>query len=262
MKINQVAAQMYTCRAFLQSPADIAKSLKKIKEIGYAAVQMSGQCQIDDHELCKMIEGEGLICCATHESPDMILKTPEAVVEKLNNLKCKYTAYPWPQDIDFGSEDDVAGLIKGLDAAGKVLADAGQILTYHNHHMECRRLNGQVILERIYDETNPAYLQGEIDSYWLHYGGCENVSWCNKLSGRLPLFHMKDYMITDKNEITFAEIGNGNLSFKDIIPAAEAAGCEWFIIEQDECPVDPFESLKISLDYVAENLCDLPVAMV
>ncbi|QQE10335.1 sugar phosphate isomerase/epimerase [Planctomycetota bacterium] len=261
MKIGQVAAQMYTCREFLQSPKDIAGSLKKIKAIGYPAVQMSGQCAIDDHELKAIIEDAGLICCATHESPQMILDEPEKVVEKLNNLNCKYTAYPYPAEVDFTSEESVGQLIIKLNAAGKVLAEAGQVLTYHNHHMEFRKLNGKLILERIYEETNPEYLQGEIDSYWAHYGGGVNTEWCRILNNRLPLFHMKDFMITDSNEITFSEIGKGNLNFKDIVPAAEAAGCEWFIVEQDTCPGDPFDSLKISFDYIAENLCDLPVGV-
>ena len=42
MKINQVAAQLYTVRDFAKTPADIATTLKKIRAIGYEAVQVSG----------------------------------------------------------------------------------------------------------------------------------------------------------------------------------------------------------------------------
>jgi sugar phosphate isomerase/epimerase len=66
---------------------------------------------------------------------------------------------------------------------------------------------------------------------------------------------MKDYTVNAENHPTFAEIGNGNLDWKRIIAAAEAAGCQWFCIEQDTCPGDPFDSLKQSFDYTKKNLC-------
>ena len=50
------------------------------------------------------------------------------------------------------------------------------------------------------------------------------------------------------------EIGYGNLDFKAIVAAAEASGCEWFIVEQDSCPGDPFDSAKLSFDYIKANL--------
>ena len=48
----------------------------------------------------------------------------------------------------------------------------------------------------------------------------------------------------------FSEIGNGVLDWKRILAAAEKAGTEWLIVEQDTCPGDPFDSIKISFDYL------------
>jgi len=41
---------------------------------------------------------------------------------------------------------------------------------------------------------------------------------------------------------------------RDEIAAAKASGCEWFIVEQDSCPGDPFDSAKLSFDYIKANL--------
>ena len=49
------------------------------------------------------------------------------------------------------------------------------------------------------------------------------------------------------------EIGSGNLEWKPILEAADEAGCLWYIVEQDVCPGCPFESLKMSYDYLSEN---------
>ena len=253
MKIAQVAAQMYTVRDFAKTPADIAKTLKKIRAIGYEAVQVSGVGPIEPAELKAMLDGEGLICCATHEGN--ILTEPEKVVEKLSKLGCKYTAYPYPGGVKFDTLDDVKALARQLNQAGKILADGGKVLAYHNHHIEFRKVDGRIVLDVIYQETDPRYLKGEIDTYWVQFGGGDPVAWCEKLRKRLPLLHMKDYGVNKENQVVYGEIGSGNLDWKRLVKAAEKSGCQRFIVEQDTCPKDPFESLKISFDYIKENLC-------
>ncbi len=252
MKKKIIAAQLFTLRDFLKTPDDIAKSLKKVKAIGFDAVQTSGIGPIDTAELKKILDGEGLVCCATHENGKMILEEPQKVVEKLNILGCKYTAYPWPHTSP-KSEEEFKQLAAGLDKAGKVLKDAGQVLTYHNHAIEFQKFNGRLALDIIYAETNPENLQGEIDTYWVQAGGGDPVEWCKKLENRLPLLHLKEYGIID-NQPKMLEIGNGNLDWKRIVKAAKKSGTEWFIIEQDVCRIDPFESLKISLEYLVKEI--------
>ena len=80
------------------------------------------------------------------------------------------------------------------------------------------------------------------------------AEWCTRLKNRLPLLHLKDYAVDATGKPYFAEIGQGNLDFKAIIAAAEASGCEWFIVEQDVCPGNPFGSLKLSIDYIKARL--------
>jgi sugar phosphate isomerase/epimerase len=254
MKISQVAAQLYTLRDHLKTPADIALSLKKVAAIGYRAVQVSGVGPIPEEELNAILKAEGLVCCATHEDGNTIRKNPAKVVERLQKLNCRYTAYPFPAGVDWSKASDVEDLVADLDKAGAVLREAGQVLTYHNHGIELIPFDGTTALDFIYHKTAAQNLAGEIDTYWIQYGGGDPVAWCRKLKGRLPLLHMKDYAFTTRNEPAFAEIGKGNLNWPEIIAAAEASGCEWFIVEQDTCPGDPFDSLKLSFDYIAANL--------
>tara|TARA_R100000027_G_scaffold6505_2_gene5140 strand:+ start:6372 stop:7148 length:777 start_codon:yes stop_codon:yes gene_type:complete len=252
MKISQIAVQMYTLRDFTNSVEDFTETCRKIAEIGYQAVQISAvDFSVISTEQVKSICAEhGLTICATHAPSPQVIDEPEKVVEDLAALGTKATAYPFPAGIDFGSEESIATLIKKLDHSGKVLADAGMVLTYHNHAQEFRKLGGEVILERIYNETDPKNLQGEIDTYWVQVGGADPVAWCRNLKNRLPLLHLKDYRINEENKPEFAEIGQGNLNFPAIIEAAEQSGCEWFIVEQDRCNGDPFECLKTSFDYL------------
>jgi sugar phosphate isomerase/epimerase len=255
MKLNQVAAQLYTLRDHLKTPADIAASLKKVRAIGYEAVQLSGLGPIDDAEILKLCRDQGLTICATHEPGAVILDDPQAVVAKLQRLGCRHTAFPHPGKMPIETLDDIKSLAAKLDAAGKVLADAGLTLSYHNHHVEFRRVAGKSLLEHLYALTNPRYLQAELDTYWVQVGGGEPTDWCRRMKGRMPCLHMKDYVVAPDNKVAMAEIGNGNLNWPSIIAAAEEAGCQWFIVEQDICPADPFDSLKQSFEYVKAKLC-------
>ncbi len=254
MKFSQIALQLYTLRDYLKTPTDIRATLKKVKAIGYPAVQVSGLGPIPEAELLEILQGEGLVLCATHEPGDEIRKKPEAVIERLRKLGCRYTAYPYPAGVDWSKPEDVESLVADLDRAGRLLREAGQVLTYHNHAVELTPFQGATALDYIYGQSDPQNLQGEIDTYWIQHGGADPVAWCRKLKGRLPLLHLKDYTVQTDGQPTFASIGAGNLDWRAIIQAADEAGCQWFIVEQDTTPGDPFEAVQASLDHLKTRL--------
>lgn len=253
MKLSQVALQLYTLRDYTKTPADVAATLKKVRAIGYEAVQVSGMGPIPEAELVAICQGEGLAICGTHEPSATILENPAAVAERLHKLGCKLTAYPYPAGIDFADAACVAKLIKDLDASGQVLREAGCSLSYHNHANEFLRVGNRTVLQQIYDESDPANLQAELDTYWIQFGGGDSTAWVRRMAGRLPWLHCKDYAFTAENKPAFAEVGSGNLDWASILPAAEEVGCEWFIVEQDTCPGDPFDSVAQSFAYLKSN---------
>ncbi len=72
MSNTVLAAQMYTLREFTKTPVDIAQTMKKVKAIGYDAVQLSALGPIDPKELKKILAGEGLIAASTHVAFDKL----------------------------------------------------------------------------------------------------------------------------------------------------------------------------------------------
>ena len=255
MRIHQIAAQLYTLRDFCKTPHDIAQTLKKVRAIGYQAVQVSGIAPTPESELKAMLDGEGLVCCATHEPTQKIFEETAGVIERLQKLDCRYTAIPSPGNYDLSTREAVLAFAAKANAAGKLLRQSGQTLCYHNHHFEFGRFDEKPLLEILYDKTDLQHLQGEPDTYWIQYGGASPLEWCKKLHHRMPLIHLKDYGIGTENQPVFREIGRGNLNWNDILPAAEAAGCQWFIVEQDTCERDPFDSLQISFEFLQAR-CD------
>lgn len=59
-----LAAQLFTVREFIKTPAEIAVALRKIRDMGYDGVQLSCLGPIDSRELRKIADGEGLIICS------------------------------------------------------------------------------------------------------------------------------------------------------------------------------------------------------
>ncbi|MBP5231778.1 MAG: sugar phosphate isomerase/epimerase [Planctomycetes bacterium] len=256
MKLSQVAAQLYTLRDHLKTPEDMKKTLKRVHEIGFQAVQLSGLGPIAEEEIAAICKDNDLVICATHEPGKDICEDTQKVIKRLQKLNCKYTAYPYPH-VPLDSYENVKKLAAMLDEAGKKMRDAGQVLTYHNHAIEFMRHDGKIGLDIIYDSTNPEYLQAEIDTFWIQTGGQNPARWCAKMKNRLPLLHMKGYKVKEGNGGTMGEIGNDNLNWPEIIAAAEQASSpEWFIIEQDASWIndDPFAALKLSFEYTRDHL--------
>jgi sugar phosphate isomerase/epimerase len=253
MKLSQVAVQLYTLRDFCKNEADFATTIKRVKAIGYQAVQISGVGPIPPADLRRICAGEGVVICATHEGGASICDTPQLVIDRLGALGCRYTAYSYPH-LPLNSLDDCKTLAPLLDRAGDALRRAGMTLCYHNHDLEFRRFAGKTVLQWIFDLTDPRNLQGEPDTYWVQAGGCDPTEWCARLHQRLPLLHMKDYGISAERKPIMHEVGNGNLNWRAIVAAAETSGCEWYIVEQDICPADPFESIRQSFAYISSHL--------
>lgn len=252
MKLSQTALQLFTVRRHCQTAADLAVTARKIREIGYPAVQLSGVGPISDDEILAIFRGEGLAICATHEPGPTILDEPEVAIDRLQRLGVSLTAYPWPGDLDFSDPSQVDMLLRKLSRAAEKFRAAGLRLGYHNHAFEFHRPvpGGPNILERIYAEIPSELLVAELDTFWIQRGGGDVVDWVRRMRGRQPFIHLKDYKVNARGESGVAEIGAGNLPFDRIIAEAEAGGCEWFIVEQDSCPGDPFDSIRQSLEYI------------
>jgi len=254
MRITQVAAQLYTIHKHCQNAADLGRSMARLRAMGYSAVQLSAVGPIPEKEIVAIMAGEGMTICATHEPPAMILAEPERCIARLRALGCELTAYPYPSNIDLASAEAVNALVSQLDAAGARFRAAGMTLGYHNHAIEFVRHQGVPLLEHIFAHTDPRHLASELDTYWIHYGGGDVLEWCRRLRGRLPFIHLKDYGYSRENKPVDCEIGEGTLDFARIIAEAEAGGCEWFIVEQDNPKADPFESLRMSFEYIKSKL--------
>lgn len=255
MKTEQIAVQLYTLRDHTATPADFAATLRRVSEIGYDAVELAGTAGLTPAEAAKIVRDAGLQISSSHESMEMILGQPQQVVDRLGEFGITHAVFSYPAGVDLSDVAQVDKMIAGLDAAGAVLRRAGMTLCYHNHALEYFQRDGRTVLDDIFARTSPEHLQAELDIHWVQAGGGDPAETCRRLTGRLQLLHVKDFSVTAKGDRQFAEVGSGNLNIPEILASAETAGCQWFIVEQDSCPSDPFECISRSLDYL-KGLCE------
>lgn len=255
MKIQQVALQCYTIRDHCKTEEDFRKAMKRTADLGYQAVQISAVGPIAPETIKAICDENGLAIAATHEPGKTILEDPQSVIDRLKALGCVDTAYPYPH-MENKDQAGYTWLAHELARVTPIYEKAGIRLSYHNHALEFNKFGDRTGMELLFD-TAPG-LGFELDMFWVQRGGGSPEAWCRKCQGRLPIVHIKDYAITGNDEVKMAAIGDGNLSWPDVIAAAEASGTEWFIVEQDRdwAQDDPFVAAERSINYIRKHLVE------
>ena len=244
-----IGAQLYTIREHTQTLPDIEKSLQRIREIGYEAIQISAFGQVNTRDVAKIVEDCGLTVAATHMGWPVFLEQIDYVIETHHLWNCRHTAIgSLGRDKDYYSLDGLSRFIDELGPVTKKLSAAGLDFSYHNHSHELVRLEGKTWLERLYEQTNPDDLKAEIDVYWITAGGGDPAHWIRKIGRRQPLVHLKDMAVLADRTQRFTEVGEGNLNWPRLLEACRQVGVEWHLVEQDNCyESDPFDCLQTSL---------------
>jgi sugar phosphate isomerase/epimerase len=121
MNYPKIAAQMYTIREFAKTPEGIRESLKKIKEIGYEAVQVSGIGPIGHQEMKDLADEFGLAICATHISYDRIKDDIDDVIFQHKLWDCKYVGLGGMPVSYRGDKDGYVAFAKEASKYAKIL---------------------------------------------------------------------------------------------------------------------------------------------
>ena len=250
MSSTVIAAQMHTVGRAMRSQADVVTALKKVRAMGYRAVQMGGGEPISAAELKKVLDGEGLTLSSLQLLYHRLQNELTAVIDESRLFGLKHIAIAVLPDAYWSREGYETFGKETTDLAAE-LAREDLVLCYHNHEFEFAKYGDRIGMDILFSRTDPPCLCSELDTYWVQYGGGDPAKWIRKLSGRIPLIHLKDMTIraaslNDKAQL-MTEVGDGNLDWPDILGACKEAGVKWYIVERDSGERDPFESLEISL---------------
>lgn len=239
----KIGAQLFTVREYCTNLDDFALTLKKIADMGYRYVQVSGTCEYEPEWLNRQLKANGLKCVLTHIAPDKIAQSPSKVAADHNIFDCRYIGIGY-YDIEKSGMDQ---FLQKFMPAAQIIRQSGCRLLYHNHDIEFKRIDGIPVLELLNRRFEPDLLAFTLDTYWVQAAGGDPIWWINHLSGRIPCVHLKDMSFGRRME----PVGYGNMNIEGIIKACLDTNVEYAFVEQDNCNGEsPFDCLKNSFDYL------------
>ena len=242
----EIGAQFFTIRDFCKNLDDFSESLKKVADIGYKNVQISGTCDYEPQWLAEELKKNGLKCVLTHTAGPKLQADAANIAKNHSIFGCDY--------VGLGSygfkEENGESLEKFVEIYGPVadaIAANGKYFMYHNHDHEFKKVGEKTILQLL-SEVMPADKMGfTLDTFWVQAGGADPGFWLEQLKGRVPCIHLKDYSFGRK----MAVVGEGNINFDRVFQKAEEAGTKYMLVEQDDCNgEDPFDCLERSYKYL------------
>lgn len=248
---------LFSIRSLIQTEEDFLSTALKLKEQGYSYLQYSG-APFDAERIARVSKASGLPVLLTHAPMDRILGDAEKLMDEHEVFGCKNIGLgmmPWETARD---ESACKQFVEQLDRVGEKMQKRGFSLFYHNHHWEFFRHGNETVLA--YMARTAKHINFTLDSYWVQFGGADLLATIEQLKGRIACVHLKDYAIFFKEdgmpEPRFAPVGEGNIDFKKVVPAMQAAGAKYFFVEQDNAAdlPDPLGEVKKSIEYIKKEL--------
>jgi sugar phosphate isomerase/epimerase len=247
MRQAQISLQLYTVRE--ETARDMPGTLRRISEIGYPAVEFAGFGGETAEDLRNILDDLGLRASGAHVPFDSWETDLEAVITDMHTLDCAHAILPIAPPDQHRDETAVASLAGSLNRWGDLCRQEGVTFSYHNHDFEFAPLDGTTLWEVLVRETDPEFVYFELDLYWVRYGGADPKRLLLDLGERIPLVHMKDMASDDQR--SDLPVGEGTMPWNGLLEAADAAGVQWFVAEQDN-PKDALEDVRISLRSLGE----------
>ena len=270
MKKFKVGIQLYSIREAMENDMDAA--LKAVKEMGYDYVEFAGYFGKSAEEVKAILDKYGLEAISVHQAIDLFEKDGKKAVDYLKTLGVKYCAFPhFNIDEFYNNWDETIERFKNVST---LLREGGIQLMYHNHDSEFQKINGEYILDKLYSSIPNDMLMPQFDTCWIHYAGVNPTEYIKKYNGKIEVLHLKDFVCEklgggpvyalidengneikkgsrEENGFKFVPVGSGIQDFPAILEAAEEAGVEYVIVEQDaSVDRDPLEAAKMSREYL------------
>ena len=111
----------------------------------------------------------------------------------------------------FFSYDDMMRQCEFFNKVGKICHEEGMTYLYHNHTQEYRKLNDKTVLDIMVENTDPAYLSLELDTYWTMRAGMDPIEMMKKYGKRIKLLHQKDFPFDSTAPINMLGFGDVNI---------------------------------------------------
>ena len=240
-----------------QFDEDIPGTLDLIKEMGLTNIEFSSLFGATAAELREMLDEREMICTSYGVGYDTLVEDLEQVISDAHTLGAKYVrvaSIPHDRSGPFTIED-ARRAVEDFNRAGRILKEEGLHFAYHNHGYEFRPYEDGTLFDYIVQNTNPEYVNFEMDVGWVVHPGHDPVELLQKYPDRFYLTHLKDLSkdvernysgrVSRDMNVPF---GTGLLDFPAFLKAAQNSNIEYHYIEYED--YDVVEVMPGNIEYI------------
>ena len=246
----KLGAQFYSLRTECTTPEGIYNSMKKVKEIGYEIIQISGVCDIEAEKLKSYVDEFSLPITCTHKPFDSIVNDTDNLIKYHQIIDCPVIGLGGMSAEYRGSVEAARRFIAEMKEPIKKINAAGLRFGYHNHAFEFDKFDGTCVFDILFEELPEAdFIQ---DVYWTRYAEVDTLKILEQIAnaGRMTNIHFKDMKFEPKGDM--CPCGEGVTDFKPLAELCKKYGIENILVEQDNAPMlgDVFAQMKSSFDHL------------
>ena len=240
----KLAVQLYNFRVELKQ--DFKGTLREIAKLGFDGVEFATYYgNMEPDELAALLNELKLECAGTMFPKDILCQIDSPAWLMAKTLNSPAVTFSYTENLPSSWEK----LLGMCQTAGKNAALNQLQFSYHNHHQEFSKLDdGQYVMTKVLQETNPQEVFIEPDVCWLTFAQVDPVSFIKTYANRIKQIHLKDLTDPTKRE-TMTHLGKGCVNLTGCIEAAKETFCQWLIYEQDHSS-DPFADAQASLSFM------------
>lgn len=251
---QKIGLQLYSLRNEFKK--DVPGTLAKIKQFNIKLIEGGGTYGMPMKEYQQLLKQNKLKMVSVGADFNQLDKSPQTVVDNAKAFGAKYVMCAWvPHKSGDFTMQEIDKAIEVFNRSGKLLAENGIKLCYHPHGYEFRPYKEGTMFDYMASKTDPAYVNFEMDVFWVKHPGQDPVALLKKYPSRFLMLHLKDRRLgTPGNQDgrapdeTNVVLGQGDVGIADIMKEAKKIGVKYYFIE-DESPV-AVEQIPLSLDFL------------
>ncbi len=236
---TEIGLQLYSLRNEFKT--EVPGNLKMISGWGIREIEGGGTYGLPIEDYKKFLSQNKLKMVSVGADFKQLKENPQAAVDEAKAFGAKYVVCFWiPHDGDAFTLDNMKEAVSVFNTAGKLLKENGLSLCYHPHGFEFRPYQGATLFDYLVKQTDPRYLNFEMDVFWVKHPGQDPVALLKKYPSRFLLMHLKDRKHgTEGNQNGKADdetnvvLGTGDVGIAEIMKEAKKAGVKHYFIEDE-----------------------------
>lgn len=237
-----VGLQLYSLRDMLKQKG-VAAVLDQTCQWGFKYVEVAGLGGLTPAEFKAELDKRGLVPIGKHFPYNDYRDHVDRIIAEAKALGIPYAGCAWINHKAPFDEKQCRETAAVFNRAGKALAEQGITFYLHNHGFEFVPYKDGTLFDLLVAETDPRYVQFQLDVMWAVHPGQDPVKLLEKHPNRWVMLHLKDLRKgvptgLDAPRVVLTDdvaLGTGQVAWAPLLRTAQKIGVKYYFIE-DESP--------------------------